>query len=150
MTKQRMLRIFVPALILAVLGWGCGPEQTPIDTNLLVNGSFESFVDDVPENWRVLNFRGLQQMKPATYGQSDSLAYDGASSFYFRGESDTKRFFLLSQEVQVNNVRRVRLRGVIRWSGLKENADQYAQANFAMSFLDEGRNHNREPEDYQC
>ena len=114
-------------------------KETPRDVNLLENGSFEDVVGDVPAKWRILNFRGLADMKTAVYGVTDSVSFDGDRSFYFEADGDTERFLLLAQEVKIEGARRVRIRGAIKGDRLGDDNRPWAQANFAMTFMDKDR-----------
>jgi hypothetical protein len=126
------------AIALSWLG-GCGRGGTPKEKNLLRNSSFESVVDNIPEGWRILVFRGLPDEKPAVAGVDDSLAADGKHSFYMHADEETRRFFMLSQEVEVHDVDRVRIRAAVRTLDVKRNARQYPQANLALTFYDADR-----------
>jgi hypothetical protein len=126
------------AVALAVLS-GCGESETPVDVNLLKNPSFERSDGEVPDGWELNVFRGLSNLKAAEYGIDDSDASDGSSSFRFFADEETRRFWLLSQEVRVKDVRQVRIRASMKNKGLNIHADQWAQANIGLTFLREDR-----------
>lgn len=113
---------------------GCSEKAVPRDTNLLKNGSFEKVDAGLPESWEINNFRGLSNMKAATYGIDDTLAYDGTRSFHFEADGDTRRFFMLSQEVAVKGARRVRVKLARKTIGLAAAGRQYPQANVALTY----------------
>jgi hypothetical protein len=131
----------IVALLLFYLPFvGCGKKSTPLGKNLLTNGSFEKIDGGMPSGWEIRNFRGLEGMEAATHGIDDALAYDGDRSFYFKAQDDTKRFYMLSQEVEVRGAKKIRLRGAVKTVDCFRREDQYPQANFALTFYDEDRN----------
>jgi len=117
----------------------CGEEGIRPGDNLLKNGSFEDVNDGLPERWGITNFRGLQDMEAATYGVTDSIAYDGKQSFFFKAGPVTRRFYTLVQEVKVTGAKRVRIRGAILSKDCDETDGQYPQANFALTFYGPNR-----------
>lgn len=120
--------------IAALLFGGCGQKATPVGENLIKNGSFEQIADGIPKDWKINNFRGLPDELATQYGVTDSLAYDGRWSFFFKANERTQRFFLLSQEIKVKGVKRVRVRGRIRAVGVGDGETQYPQAGFALTY----------------
>lgn len=127
------------ALLAALLIPACGKKQVPRGVNLLVNSSFEDMTGGIPRGWQLDNFRGMSNQKAALYGVHDSLAYDGGQAFYFEADPDTRRFFRLSQEVDVGDARRVRVRAAKRTLDVKVYSGQYPQAGIALTFYDENR-----------
>lgn len=138
--------INAPRLLIALLvfaAWhlaACGSGDTPHNVNLLDNGSFEEMDGDLPKNWKLNNFRGLKDMRASEYGMDTSDAFDGERSFFFKADSTTRRFFMLSQEIRVKNVTRVRLRAALKGENVDRLGGQYPQANLALTFYDQDRN----------
>lgn len=114
-------------------------RPTPTEKNLLTNPSFEKAKDNVPVGWKINNFRGLAGMKEARYNVNERQFHDGEHSFNFFAESDTKRFFTLSQEVAVKDLRQVRVRAWIKTVGVDKNADQYPQAGIGLTYYNKFR-----------
>ncbi len=121
----------------------CDKGKDGYDTNLLVNSSFEDVGrDGIPRGWSVENFRGPADAFAMRYGSDDQVVQDGKRSWFFAGDPNTKRFFLLSQEVEVRDATHVRMRGWIQTSEVDlKSADQLTHSNFLLTFYDE--NHNR-------
>lgn len=132
--------MFALALAWVWLGAGCGEKQTPIEENLLTNASFEDAVDGVPVDWEVRTFKGMDTDIPASWGMDDRRAYDGQKSFYFQADEETRRFYTLTQRVEVKNVRRLRLRGAIKTLEVRRGRGQRPQANFALTVFDKDGN----------
>jgi hypothetical protein len=65
---------------------------------------------------------------------TDSLAYDGERSFFFKAGPGTRRFYTLAQEVRVAGAKRVRVRGAIMGVAVGDTVVQYPQANFALTY----------------
>jgi hypothetical protein len=130
-------------LLVAVGMASCGKSgKQKYDTNLLVNGSFEDVGrDGIPTGWGVEAFRGPENEFAARYGVENDVVHDGQRAWFFAADPNTKRFFQLSQEVQVVDVTHVRLRGWIQTSDTDLKSEQFAQANFTITFFDE--NHTR-------
>ncbi|HXV14131.1 MAG TPA: hypothetical protein VEC56_07985 [Candidatus Krumholzibacteria bacterium] len=127
----------------AALMASCGKGKPDYDTNLLVNASFEDVGrDGIPRGWSIENFRGPENEFAIRYGVDDQIAQDGKRSWFFAGDPNTKRFFLLSQEVEVRDATHVRLRGWIQTDNVDlKSADQLTHCNFLLTFYDE--NHHR-------
>jgi hypothetical protein len=121
--------------------YACGKGGGPYDTNLLKNHSFEKFEGNVPKDWKLEVFKGLDGEKEAEYGIDESVSFSGENSFYFQATKDTRRYFVLSQEVKAKGLKNIRLIGNLRLEGVDRTKDQYAQCNFFLSFLD--KNHKR-------
>ncbi|MCK5406131.1 MAG: hypothetical protein KAJ37_01695, partial [Candidatus Krumholzibacteria bacterium] len=113
---------------------GCGEKAPKVGDNLLRNGSFESVGGELPKHWEITNFRGLQDMEASVYGVTDSVAYDGERSFFFKAAPTARRFYTLAQEVRVRGAKRVRVRGAIMGVGVGDHVRQYPQANFALTY----------------
>lgn len=133
----------VVLLVAAALVASCDKGKSGYDTNLLTNGSFEDVGrDGIPRGWSIEHFRGPENEFPMRYGSDDRIVQDGQRSWFFAGDPNTRRFFLLSQEVEVRDATHVRLRGWIQASEVDlKNADQLTHSNFLLTFYDE--NHNR-------
>jgi hypothetical protein len=139
--RKSNLSIAAATLLAVIQFYACGEKATPVGENLLANSSFEDVSDGIPKRWQINNFRGLQDMKASTYGVTDSLSYEGGRSFYFKAQANTRRFYVLSQEVRVSDVKRVRIRGAIKTNAVTKNDGQYPQANLALTFFN--KNHER-------
>ncbi len=133
----------IAILLGAALVASCAKKKGQYETNLIVNGSFEDVGrDGIPNGWTVENFRGPTDAFAARYGIDEQVAQDGKRSWFFQADPNTKRFFRLSQEVEVTDATHVRLRGWIQADGTDvATADQIAHCNFLLTFFDE--NHHR-------
>lgn len=130
----------ISGLVLALQLVACGQSETPTDVNLLKNPSFEITTDGMPRDWAINNFRGLRDAKAASFGTAELVSHDGSRSFYFEADSLTRRFFMLSQEIRVKGVSRVRIRGAIKAEKVGNDPGQFAQANMAITLYDGNRN----------
>ena len=135
----RTLALVVPGLCLLFVS--CGKKETPYGVNLLKNASFEETDGDVPKHWELIDFHGLAGDQEIRYGVDNSTAVDGRNSWSFWADPGTRRFYVLSQEVEVDNPDHVRLTGWIKVDKVERRRDQYAQCNFLLTFFDQ--NHNR-------
>jgi hypothetical protein len=138
---RRPWALVATAAVLA-LAWmaGCGEKGTPVGKNLLKNPSFEKVVDGMPDGWRISPFRGMETDIPATWGVDTERAYSGEKSFYFEAHPETRRFFFLTQTVEVKNVGRLRVRGALRTLDVEKGIRQYPQANYALTCFDKDGN----------
>jgi hypothetical protein len=116
--------------------WACGKGGDQYETNLLENSSFETFKENVPKGWTLQVFRGLEGEKEVEYGSDENVSFSGESSFYFKADRSTSRFYVLNQEVKVKDVNNIRLVGNMRLEDISRTRDQYAQCNFFLSFFD--------------
>ena len=124
----------VAAGLLFVLA-GCGEKETAFDSNLLKNPSFEKVGSDgIPEGWELVVFRGLPEQSEVRYEVDDAVAQDGERSWSFTADKGTRRFYLLSQELEVQDVTHIRLKGWMKLDQVKLHPDQYAQCNFLLTF----------------
>jgi hypothetical protein len=131
----------VLAAVLAASTWSCGQKQTPYDTNLLKNPSFEDVKDGIPKHWTLENFRGLEDQAEVEYGVDAATAAEGQNSWRFRGDPGTRRWYVLSQEVEVHDITHVRIEGWMQTDQVERKPDQFAQCNYLLIFYDE--NHKR-------
>jgi hypothetical protein len=132
------LFVLLPALLLN----GCAEKEVPYDTNLLQNSSFEKVGQDgIPEGWQISLFKGLQGEEEAQYAVDNTVAQDGSNSFSFTGDYVTRRWYTLSQEIEVKDVKRVRLSGWMKLDQVELHPSQYAQCNLFLTYFDE--NHTR-------
>jgi hypothetical protein len=127
-------------LIAVILISGCGKGQTPENQNLLINPSFEEVEGNVPVGWEVKPFRGMEGMRESEFGIDTTYPFEGEKAFFFKADAVTRRFLTLSQEIEVNNVDRIRLRGAVRTLDVRREREQYSQSNLAMTFYDKDRN----------
>jgi hypothetical protein len=129
------------AALVLVVG-GCGKKEMPYDTNLLKNGSFEEVGDDgLPKHWELSVFRGLENESEVIHEVSTRVAHSGKNSWHFRADPMTRRWLILSQEVEVQNATHVRLQGWMQTEQVINHPDQYTQCNFLLTFYD--KDHNR-------
>jgi len=129
--------VALSALVLSLVFAGCGKGgKTRRETNLLKNGSFEEAADGVPVGWKLNAFRGLENDIPAEWGVDEQTVHEGTRSFYFQATQEARRFFALTQSVEVRDVRRIRLRGAVRYLDLRRGQAQFPQSNFAITFYD--------------
>jgi hypothetical protein len=144
MITQRSIRFGAALLFSALVGSlviaGCGEKKTPTGKELLKNGSFEEVSNGLPVGWEVRPFRGFDTGIPSEWGIDEKQAYDGKRSFYFQALPETRRFFVLSQSVEVKGARRLRLRGALRTLDLQRGEGQFPQSNFALTFYDKDGN----------
>ncbi|MDH3196720.1 MAG: hypothetical protein OEO21_00615 [Candidatus Krumholzibacteria bacterium] len=126
------------ALALGMTLAACGEKKMPYDTNLLVNGSFEEVGSDgIPKGWRVAIFRGLPDQPEVQYAVDQETAADGRNSWRFKADPSTRRFYMLTQEVEVENAAGVRLRGWIQLEQVALHEDQFQVCNYFLTFYDE-------------
>jgi hypothetical protein len=128
--------VLAGALAAAIGLTGCGEKTTPMDTNLLTNSSFEEIADGVPVGWEIRNFKGLDGDIPSEWGVDSERATDGQNSFFFQADAEARRFYLLTQRIEVTGVERVRIRGDIKALEVQRNPRQFPQANFAITCYD--------------
>lgn len=130
------------ALIAVFLLGGCSEKKMPYDTNLLKNGSFEEVGDDgLPRNWDLVVFRGLPSQPEVRYRVDSEVAHDGDKSWQFIGDLGTRRWYLLRQEVEVQECTHVRLSGWMQTDQVILHPDQFSQCNFLLTFYD--KDHSR-------
>jgi hypothetical protein len=145
MNIERLVRAgagaVLPALILSLVIAGCGEgRKTARGKNLLKNASFEEVENGVPVGWEVHPFRGLETDIPAEWGVDEQNAHEGKRSFYFQAVGEARRFFVLTQSVDVRGVDHLRVRGAIRTLDIRRGGAQYPQSNFALTFYDKDGN----------
>jgi hypothetical protein len=144
MTGITLLNRYRPVFLIGLLflpWWGCGQKTTPVNTNLISNSSFEKSKNGLPTGWTLENFRGLKEDKEVLYGIDSDVAYDGEMSFFFKGDPDTRRWYVLSQEIEILDVSHIQFKGAIRIQGAKRGTSQFAQCNYLFTFYD--HNHQR-------
>jgi hypothetical protein len=130
-----------PAIALALTLISCGDKATPYESNLLKNPSFEDVENGMPKHWRLASFSGLEGQTEVQYGIDSELATDGQNSWRFRGDPGTRRWYVLTQEVEVKDVSNVRVQGWIQTAHVQRGVDQHSQSNFLLTFFD--ANHER-------
>jgi hypothetical protein len=134
--------LIILGLAASLLVSSCGEKTPDYHTNLLKNGSFEDIGDDgIPNHWRIASFRGLEGQETVRYGVDSGNSFEGDNSFAFRADPSTRRFVVLTQEVEVPAITHIRLRGWVETHEVNRGKDQYAQANYLVTFFDE--NHRR-------
>lgn len=132
----------VAALALGLGLAACGEKKIPYETNLVVNGSFEEVGGDgIPKGWRLTNYRGLPGQPEVRYGIDKETAVHGRNSWRFTADPSTRRFYMLTQDVEVQNADRVRLRAWIQLDQVVLQPEQWPICNYFLTFYDE--NHNR-------
>jgi hypothetical protein len=131
----------VPALVFAMGLASCGKGEVPYDTNLLKNPSFEDVKNGIPEHWTLASYRGLEGQPEVTYGVDRETAADGKVSWRFSGDPGTRRWYVLRQELEVQDITQVRLQGWMQTEGVERREDQFPESNFILNFYD--ANHNR-------
>lgn len=122
-----------------LLAGGCGETEKKdrYDTNLLTNGSFEKVgKDGIPEGWTLTAFRGLPDQQEVQFKVDDSDAIEGEKSWNFKADLLTRRFYALTQEVEVEDITHVRLRGWMRIFDVARKPEQFSQCNFVLTFYD--------------
>jgi hypothetical protein len=129
------------AIALAAALPSCGEKTTPFDTNLLKNPSFEDVENGTPKHWQLGVFRGLEGQPEVRYGVDTEFAVDGQNSWRFSGDPGTRRWYVLTQEVEVRDVAHIRLQGWIQTDQVRRGVDQHSQSNYLLTFFDE--NHTR-------
>lgn len=136
--RFRIVAVVVLCAVLSLSLFACGEKETAYNTNLVENGSFERVgPDGIPEGWQISLFRGPAGEEAARYGVDNTTATDGNNSFSFWADRATRRWYLLSQEIEVKDVARVRLEGWLQTDQIRLNPDQFAQSNFFLAFYDE-------------
>jgi hypothetical protein len=141
------MRRFDSALVLALgalgmLVGGCGEKEFAYDTNLLENPSFEEVGEDgIPKGWELRMYRGLPEESEVRYRVDESVAQHGDKSWQFIADMGTRRWYMLTQEVEVPEVTHVRLTGWMKTDRVGLWPDQYPLCNFLITYYDE--NHAR-------
>jgi len=136
--RARVLIAGVAALAAAVASCDRGQKY---NTNLLTNGSFEKLdANGVPKGWKLVVLKGTPEESEVRYG-IDTLAVDGKQSWFFQADPGTRRFFHLTQEVEVKDVTHVRISGWIQTDATDRLLGQTAMCNFLLTFYDQ--NHGR-------
>ena len=134
------MRVAAVLLIAAVTFSACG-KSPKYDSNLLKNGSFEKVGrDGVPDNWKLVIFRGSPDDPGVRYGV-DTLAVDGKRSWFFQADPGTRRFYFLQQELKITGAKSVRVHGWILGDDVRMRPQQYAMCNFLLTFYD--KDHHR-------
>jgi len=140
-------RIVVLVLLSGVLMSSCsnkdeGPIEFAYETNLLKNASFEELdKEGFPKDWKIVAFRGLQGQAEVEINVDTSEGQDGENSVRFNADPGTRRFYAVTQEVEMTGQSHVRLQGWLKIDQVDRKKDQYAQCNFLVTYYDE--NHNR-------
>ncbi len=131
------------AVAAIVLAGGCARKQAQYETNLLKNGSFEDGgTDGVPTGWKLTPFRGAEGDSEVRHAIDDATAADGKRSFTFSADPGTRKFYILTQEVEVpEDATHVRLKGSMQLQDVELRMDQNSQCNFLLTFYD--KDHNR-------
>lgn len=135
-TGARSLMVVLILLLAAVIS-SCGKKEQPFDTNLLKNPSFEKVKDGIPQHWTLTNFKGVEGQPESRYGIDDTAAVDGQKSWYFKGDPGTRRWFALTQEIEIPETRFIRLRGWTKTLGVQRQGEQYHHSNFVLTYYDE-------------
>lgn len=136
--SRALLYISVFPLVFAMQS--CGEDVKPLDENLLENPSFEKVDDGIPKHWTLTNFVGTKGQQEAWYGIDNTIAHDGQNSWHFRGDPGTRKWFALTQEVEIPDTRYIRIRGWMQTANIRRAGEQRLQCNFLVTFLDENRN----------
>jgi hypothetical protein len=143
--RRSMLRVLslmlVLPLVIAISSCGKEDKEKPFDTNLLENSSFEEVKGGIPKHWTVTDFKGVEGQQESRYGIDNTEATDGQNSWFFMGDPGTRKFYALTQEVEIPDTRYLRVRGWVKTVDIRRDADQYHQANYLLTFYDE--NHER-------
>jgi len=126
------------ALVAALMA-ACGKKGQQYDVNLLKNSSFEKVASDgIPEEWTLEPFRGDENQSEVQYGIDGNIHIDGQNAWYFRGDPGTRRWYMLSQEIQVaEGSTHIQIQGWIQTDGTRMAGDQFMQANYLLTFYDE-------------
>jgi hypothetical protein len=137
---RKITNIVLGFCLVAVIP-SCGEKETQYDVNLLENPSFEDVKDGVPKHWDLVHFRGLENQQEVLYGIDKTSAADGENSWNFTADPGTRKWYALTQEVEVENATHVRLEGWMRTENAHRKKDQYAQCNYILTYFD--GNHDR-------
>ena len=137
----RVLGTVLLGFCLVIVFSSCGEKEERFDVNLLKNSSFEDVDDGIPKHWEIINFHGLAGEQEVEYAVDNTTAVDGRNSWSFEADPGTRRFYVLSQEVEVDSPSHVHLTGWIKVENVQRQRDQYAQCNFLLTFFDQ--NHSR-------
>jgi hypothetical protein len=132
--------LVIPVFLLAPALQSCGGDNKSLNENLLENPSFEKVDDGIPKHWTLTNFMGTQGQQEAQYGIDKTTVHDGQNSWYFKGDPGTRKWFALTQEVEIPDTRYIRLRGWMQTDNVRRAGEQHLQCNFLVTFLDENRN----------
>ena len=131
-------------LILAVALASCGGKESdvalpdmPMDTNLVVNPSFERWEGRIPAGWEMKVFEGWGNDKPNRIEKSTKEKSTGDASVFLRGTFNTNKWFVLTQRHPVAPGYRVEFSADIKTENIKKNKDQVDRANIYIQYLDE-------------
>jgi hypothetical protein len=118
----------------------CGQKETPYEVNLLKNSSLEDVKNGMPKHWNLVNFSGIEGQQEVEFGIDGETAAEGNNSWFFRGDPGTRRWYLLTQEVEVRDITHVRLQGWMKINQVQRTPDQLPYCNFLLTFFDEQHN----------
>jgi hypothetical protein len=136
-------RIIMCAATVCIVGLalaGCGNKEealpnVPLDSNLVVNPSFEEWQGKVPTGWRIEHFAG-DGKRENEYGKSIDFSKSGRFSFYLRGIYDSDRWMVLVQTHPVIPGYRLSFSAEMKADGLERWKKQEDRANIYVRFYD--------------
>jgi hypothetical protein len=146
MAPRRIDQAVYVALACALAIAGCGGKggkqaltgamaKIPLDSNLVVNPSFEEWNGAVPTGWQIENMEGSGNHEEE-YGKGLEYAKSGRFSFYLRGTFMTDRWMVLVQKVSVIPGYRIAFGGELKPLGLEKMKHQQDRANIFVRFYD--------------
>jgi hypothetical protein len=130
--------------MLAVALVSCGGDESdialpdiPMDSNLVVNPSFEEWENRIPVGWEMKVFEGWGGEKPNRIEKSTKERSSGKASVFIRGVFNNDKWYVLTQRHPVVHGYRVEFSADIMSQNIKQNQDQPKRANIYIRFLDE-------------
>ncbi len=146
MAPRRINQAVVVLLACAFALAGCGgkggtkaaggaPPKIPLDSNLVVNPSFEQWNGAVPKGWQIEHFEGTGN-REEEYGKSIEYFKSGRFAFYLRGVFNTDRWMVLVQKVPVLPGYRIEFGAELKPLGLEKMKKQQDRANIFVRFYD--------------
>jgi len=130
--KRNGIRAAVLVLAALALAQGCARREVahssvPLDSNLVVNPSFERFAGPVPADWKLEPYSDVGT-RDFQYGQSTEFKADGKASFFFRGLFNSDRPLVLVQRFPVTPGYRLSYSVKLKGDGLERLKWQRGQA----------------------
>ncbi len=142
------LLLLLPVLLIFLFWGGCGSKEkeipdVPIGVNLVENGGFEAWKDDMPVDWELEYVEGDGD-NPIYFGSSLDEKNTGSQSFYMRGVYNTDRWYVLIQRIPIIPDYHIRLSAAMMSKDLKKLKTQERRAHVFIRFFD--KEGNRSPD----
>jgi hypothetical protein len=145
MTSRFGRSLFLLSPLFVLFLWaGCGSKEekrpdVPIGVNLVENGGFEAWKDDMPIDWELQHIEG-EGDNPMYFGMSTEEKNTGSYSFYMRGIYNTDRWYVLVQRIPIVPDCHITFSAAMMSEGIKKLKDQERRAHVFIRFLDKDGN----------